>query len=96
MSNPLNRRALLAGGGAAVAIVLVGGGFAATRLLPLGETGSPDAAAEAYVKLLAEVRDDYINGNVVEHDGWIISQHEQGTLAERQKARADTSETTTG
>jgi hypothetical protein len=88
MNKPLNRRALLAGGGAAVAIVLVGGGFAATRLLPLGESNSPDAAAEAYVKLLAEVRDDYIDGKVVEHDGWIISQHEQDTLAERQKGRA--------
>jgi hypothetical protein len=87
MSKPLNRRAVLAGGGAAVAIVLVGGGFAATRLLPLGEANTPDTAAEAYVKLLAEVRDDYVNGHVVEHDGWIISQHELDTLSERQKTK---------
>jgi hypothetical protein len=87
MSKPLNRRALFAGGGAAAAIVLVGGGFAASRLLPLGEANTPDTAAEAYVKLLAEVRDDYVNGDVVEHDGWIISQHELDTLAERQKGK---------
>jgi hypothetical protein len=87
MSKFLNRRAVLAGGGAAVAVVLVGGGFAATRFLPLGEAHTPDKAAEAYVKLLAEVRGDYINGDVVEHDGWIISKHELETLAERQKAR---------
>lgn len=89
MSKPLNRRTVLAGGGAALAIVLVGGGVAATRLLPLGEAHTPDTAAEAYVRLLAEVRNDYVNGNVVEHDGWIISQHELDTLAERQKAKPE-------
>jgi hypothetical protein len=87
MNKPLNRRALLAGSGAAAVIALVGGGFAASRLLPLGEGNAPDTAAEAYVKLLAEVRDDYVNGHVVEHDGWIISQHELDTLAERHKAK---------
>ena len=87
MSIPLNRRALLAGGGAAVAIVLVGGGFAASRLLPLGGASTPDTAAEAYVKLLTAVRDDYVDGDVVEHDGWILSQHEFDTLAERQKSK---------
>jgi len=85
MSNSLNRRALLAGGGAAAAIVLAGGSFAATQPPSFGEPDAADKAAAAYVELLAEVRDDYVNGRVVEHDGWIISQHELDTLADRQR-----------
>lgn len=95
MSRSLNRRALLAGGGAAV-VVVVGGGFAATRLLPFGASDTPDAAAEDYVRLLTEVRQDYINGRVVEHEGWIVSQHEVDTLASRETGKAGASGPATG
>jgi hypothetical protein len=88
MSKSLNRRALLAGGGAA-AIVVVGGGFAATKLLPFGAADTPDAAAEEYVRLLTEVRQDYINGRVEQHEGWIVSQHELDTLASRESGKRE-------
>ena len=82
----MRRRTLLAGGAAAV-VVVGSGGYAATRLLGGDELGlgdkSPDSAAAAYVKLLAEVHDDYVNGRVVQHDGWILSQHEFDTIASR-------------
>ena len=95
MSRSLNRRALLAGGGA-VAIIAVGGGYAATRLLPFGASDTPDAAAEDYVRLLTEVRQDYINGRVVEHEGWIVSQLEVDTLASRETGKAQASDKATG
>lgn len=93
MSKTLNRRALLAGGGAA-AVIVVGGGFAATRLLPFAASDTPDAAAEDYVRLLSEVRQDYIDGRVVQHDGWIVSQHELDTLASRETGKPGASPAT--
>jgi hypothetical protein len=91
MKKSLSRRMLLAGGGAAV-VVVGAGGFAATRLLDADEFGfggkSPDSEAAAYVKLLADVQDDYVNGRVVQHDGWILSQHEFDTIDSRARRPA--------
>ncbi|HTJ56779.1 MAG TPA: hypothetical protein VL418_04340 [Devosiaceae bacterium] len=69
----MRRRTLLAG--AAAALVTVGGGAAAPRTLEQAAR-SADAEEASYAKLLAEVHDDYINGRVVQHEGWILSQHE--------------------
>jgi hypothetical protein len=74
---------LLIGGGVA-AIALVAGGATATKLLVV-DRRSPEAQDAEYAKLLAEVRDDYVNGRVVEHQGWVLSQHEFDTLASREK-----------
>lgn len=86
MNGSVRRRSLLIGGGV-VAIALVAGGATATKLLAV-DNGSPEAEDAAYAKLLAEVRDDYVNGRVVEHQGWVLSQHEFDTLASREKRLA--------
>jgi hypothetical protein len=79
----LGRRTVLAGGTAAVVAVAVGGAAVAFRsYLPGTRTAESEAAD--YAKLLADVRDDYVNGRVVEHDGWVLSQHEFDTLDARQ------------
>ena len=87
----VSRRTLLAGGAAAV-VVVGAGAFAATRLLGIEEFGfgdkSPDAEDAAYVKLLSEVHDDYVNGRVVVHEGWILSQHELDTIDSRARRSA--------
>jgi len=77
----MKRRSLLVGG--AVAVVALGGGAAwyGRNLLPGAHTAESDAAD--YAKLLADVRDDYINGRVVEHEGWVLSQHEFDTIGSR-------------
>jgi len=77
----LKRRTLLIGGGVTV-LAVVAGGAAATRMLPAG-LRSPEAEDADYAKLLAEVHDDYVNGRVVEHQGWVLSQHEFDTLGSR-------------
>ena len=85
MKRAIPRRSLLIGGAAAV--VVIGGGAAAVRnFLPASR--SPDAEEADYAKLLAEVHDDYVNGRVVEHQGWVLSQHEFDTLGLRQKDQA--------
>jgi hypothetical protein len=86
MRGSVQRRSLLIGGGVA-AIALVAGGATAARLLVV-DSSSPEAQDAAYAKLLAEVRDDYVNGRVVEHQGWVLSQHEFDTLASREKRPA--------
>jgi hypothetical protein len=79
MTGKIERRTVLLGGGAAVAAAI--GGLAAVRLLP--GPGPADADAEGFVSLLAEVHDDYVNGRVAEHDGWVLSQHELDTIGSR-------------
>jgi len=86
MTGTMKRRNLLVGAGVA-AIALVAGGAAATRLL-VTDQSSPEAEDAAYAKLLSEVRDDYVNGRVVEYQGWVLSQHEFDTLASREKHTA--------
>jgi hypothetical protein len=92
----VSRRVLLAGGGAAV-VVVGAGAYGLTRLLGGDEFSfggkTPDAEAAAYVKLLADVHDDYVNGRVVQHEGWILSQHEFDTIDGR--ARRSTKDATT-
>jgi hypothetical protein len=75
----IKRRTVLLGGGAAAAAAI--GGLTALRLLP--GPGPADADAESFVSLLAEVHDDYVNGRVAEHDGWVLSQHELDTIGRR-------------
>ena len=59
------------------------------RIAEIGEDPEKQLAEEAdYAKLLAEVHDDYVNGRVVEHQGWVLSQHEFDTLGPRQKDQA--------
>ena len=82
----MRRRNLLVGAGVA-AIALVAGGATATRLLVVDQD-SPEAEDAAYARLLGEVHDDYINGRVVEYQGWVLSQHEFDTLANREKHAA--------
>ena len=82
----LTRRTMLIGGGAAV-IVVAGGGAAALRFWSGSHT--PEAEAATYAKLLADVHDDYVNGRVVEYQGWVLSQHEFDTIdARRNEAPA--------
>jgi hypothetical protein len=74
---------MMLGGAAAVGVVAVGGaGWVFRGRLPGAHSAETDEAA--YTKLLADVRDDYANGRVVEHQGWVISQHEFDTLGTRQ------------
>jgi len=86
MTGSVKRRSLLLGGGVA-AIVLVAGGAAATKLLGV-DRGSPEAEDADYAKLLGEVHEDYVNGRVVEHQGWVLSQHEFDTLSSRARTTA--------
>jgi hypothetical protein len=85
----MTRRMVLVGGGVAAAAVIAGGAVA-SRILLTGPRSAESDAAD-YAKLLAEVHDDYVNGRVVEHEGWVLSQHEFDTLASRQHAAARTS-----
>jgi len=78
VTSKIDRRTMLVSSGAAMLVVLAGGGYAALQLMPLAR--SPDDAAADYAKLLADVHDDYVNGRVVEHQGWVLSQHELDTL----------------
>ena len=72
--------------GAAGAIAVIGTG--ATAVHPTAPPTRPaDAAEAAYAKLLADVHADYVNGRVVEHNGWVLSQHEFDTIASRQQAQ---------
>ena len=81
MTDGLKRRTVLIGGVVATAVVVAaGGGYAALRLLP---ASSADDEEAGYAKLLAAVEEDYVNGRVVEHQGWVMSQHEFDTLANR-------------
>lgn len=83
MSARLSRRAALLGGGAAVVVVggaAAGGSWAWGRL-----NRSADTEATDYAKFLADVHEDYVNGRVVEHNGWVLSQHEADTIDQRLK-----------
>jgi hypothetical protein len=92
MTSRIDRRTMLVSSGAAMLVVLAGGGLAAAQLLPFAR--SPDDAAADYARLLADVHDDYVNGRVVEHEGWVLSQHELDTLdtriAEAAQRKAET------
>jgi hypothetical protein len=84
VKRPITRRVLLVGAGATA--LVVGGGAIGMRSLAL-HTRSADAEAAEYATLLADVHDDYINGRVVEHHGWVLSQHEFDTIEERKADR---------
>jgi hypothetical protein len=80
MTEKLSRRTVLLGSGA----VVVAGAAAFGTLRAIGmRAPSPEAAAAAYAALLADVHDDYVNGRVVEHMGWVLSQHEFDTIDAR-------------
>ena len=83
MRKPVSRRVVLAGAGAAALIV---GGAVAMRSI-VARTRSADAEAAEYATLLADVHDDYVNGRVVEHHGWVLSQHEFDTIEARKTDR---------
>jgi hypothetical protein len=88
MTTSIRRRSLLAG--AAATLATVGGGAAAPRAVNQAlrqAARSADAEEASYAKLLAAVHDDYVNGRVVMHEGWIISQHEFAMLTARQHAQ---------
>jgi len=86
MTRSIGRRAVLAG--AAGAIAVIGTGAAAVHpTAPAPPSRPADAAEAAYAKLLADVHADYVNGRVVEHNGWVLSQHEFDTIASRQQAQ---------
>lgn len=89
MTHGIKRRSLLLG--ASAAMLAATGALGKQVTLPPGQRAA-DAAAATYVDLLSKVHDDYINGRVVEHDGWVISQHEFATIdirrAENQAAAA--------
>lgn len=87
MTRSIGRRTLL--GGAAGAIAMIGSGAAAVRP-PTPAPRPADAAEAAYAKLLADVHDDYVNGRVVEHNGWVLSQHELDTIGSRQRGQKAT------
>jgi hypothetical protein len=80
MKRPISRRMALAGAGAAA--LIVGGGAVGVRGIVM-RTRSADTEAAAYAALLADVHDDYVNGRVVEHHGWVLSQHEFDTIDQR-------------
>ena len=80
MKQRITRRVLLVGAGATA--LVVGGGAIGLRNVIM-HTRSADAEAAEYASLLADVHDDYVNGRVVEHHGWVLSQHEFDTIAER-------------
>jgi hypothetical protein len=88
MRRRINRRLLLAGGGAA--LLAVAGGVIGVRTIAQRTRSADDEAAE-YATLLADVHDDYVNGRVVEHHGWILSQHEFDSIAARKADRAGAS-----
>ena len=73
----------MAGVGAAA---LIAGGAVGFRGI-VARTRSADAEAAEYATLLADVHDDYVNGRVVEHHGWVLSQHEFDTIEERKTDR---------
>jgi hypothetical protein len=84
----MDRRTMLVSSGAAALVVLAGGGYEALKWLPLPLPRSPEDEAADYAKLLSDVHDDYINGRVVEHQGWVLSQHEFDTLGVRESEAA--------
>ena len=83
MNRRVSRRAAIVGGVAAVAAIAAA---TAGRTLLAGAP-SPEAEEAAYANLLAEVHDDYVNGRVVEHQGWVLSQHEFDSIGARQGQR---------
>ena len=83
MTHSMPRRTVVLGGMALGLLAAAGVGYAAYRLSPSAR--SPEAEAEEYAKLLAEVRDDYVNGRVLEHAGWVLSQHEFDTIGTRMR-----------
>jgi|GEM_PF-5877536 len=84
MTAMVKRRSILTAGGAAAALLVVGGAAGWRALLP-GAQPSPEDAATEFVKLLDDVHADYVNGRVVEHEGWVLSQHEYDTIGQRQQ-----------
>jgi len=88
MKQRIDRRVLLAGAGAA--LLAVAGGTIAMRTIAQRARSADDEAAE-YATLLADVHDDYVSGRVVEHHGWILSQHEFDTIALRKADHAGAS-----
>jgi hypothetical protein len=82
MNSTTTRRAVLAAGAAAATVAVVSGGGAAMRSL-VPATQSPETEASDFVRLLADVHDDYVNGRVAEYRGWVLSQHELDTIGLR-------------
>lgn len=87
MTALFRRRSVLTAAGAAAALVAVGGAAEWRTLLPGDQ--SPEAEATDFVRLLADVHADYVNGRVTEHEGWVLSQHEFDTIGQRQAERAE-------
>jgi hypothetical protein len=85
MTRSIGRRAVLVGAAAVVATI----GIGATPVHPTAPAPAQaaNAAEAAYAKLLADVHADYVNGRVVEHNGWVLSQHEFDTIGSRQQAQ---------
>ena len=84
MTRSVGRRTLLVSG--AAAIMTIGSGAAPAKTVP-APARSADAAEAAYAKLLAQVHDDYVNGRVVEHQGWILSMHEFDLAMQREQGK---------
>jgi hypothetical protein len=92
MTHQMRRRTLLLGASAAMLAATGALGRSTTAkpplpALPPGQRAA-DAAAATYVDLLSKVHDDYVNGRVVEHDGWVLSEHEFQTIDIRRAANA--------
>ena len=86
MTRTIGRRTVLTGAAGAIAAIGVG----ATPVHPTAPKApaqAANAAEAAYAKRLADVHADYVNGRVVEHNGWVLSQHEFDTIASRQQAQ---------
>ncbi|HVW93415.1 MAG TPA: hypothetical protein VHB74_12520 [Devosia sp.] len=89
----IGRRGLLLGGSAAM-LATTGALGKGTPARPPATPSLPpiqraaDAAAADYVALLSKVHDDYVNGRVVEHEGWVLSQHEFQTIDVRKAENA--------
>lgn len=85
MTRSFGRRTVLTAAAGAVAAIGIGAA-PARPAAPAAPAKAANAAETAYAKLLADVHADYVNGRVVEHNGWILSQHEFDTIASRQQA----------
>lgn len=89
----IGRRGLLLGASAAMLATTGALGKGAPAKMPAVPSIPPaqraaDAAAADYVALLSKVHDDYVNGRVVEHDGWVLSEHEFETIDMRKAENA--------
>ncbi len=84
------RRDLLLGGAAMAAGSLFSTTSGAAPAAAIAAASSANAVAADYVKLLADVHADYVNGRVVVHEGWVLSEHEFAAIQARNKPAAPT------